>query len=870
MSIEEEGEAARRRFGNSTAIAERAREQWSFTGFETALKDIRYVLRTLRRTPAFTTVAVLSLALGIGANTIIFSAIDALMLKKLPVRDPDALTVVRVFVEQPGQALYEPSWTYPQFERMRSLVSAFSGFSATNMVDRSNLVASGPGGGPDPSEVHVVVASGDYFASTMGVEAAVGRTFTPEEDRAPGAGPVAVISDAYWDRRFGRARDVLGRTLTISGTAFTIIGVTPRGFGGEWTGRPADIWVPFTMVQQVLPEVPPGMQNHPARIVARRLRGVSPAQAQAAMQAAFEQMQRQSGVLPQSRVWVEVQPAATGYSPQRQSFTLPLAILMGMVALVLLIACVNVANLLLARSAARGREISVRLAIGAGASRIVRQLLTESLVLAAIAGALGVAFAIFGRRILQAYLALGALRTSGTSAPGQLPLSLDLKLDPRVFGFCAAICLLIGIGFGLAPALRAARVSIVAALRGAKTPPERGVAGRVLVILQVAVSVMLLVGAGLLARTLHNLRTQDLGMDRAHVLLVQTNSFANRPRPADLRSLWRIVQQRMSALPGVISASASNGTVVSGFEAVSVTNPLHVEGEATVAGGLPGFRTFLAPGFFRTMGIQMIAGREFTEADTDAAPRVVILNETMARNYFGNRNPIGLHIQFRNDPAPGTEVIGVVKDYVAGTPRDLQRKLALPYFSYQDRESNRNIGPMYVAVRVGSAPLAMADRVRAELRAIDPEMPILKIYTVDQQLEEVLVKDRMLAGLALALGVLVVALACLGLYGVIAYTVARRTGEIGTRLALGATRGAVLGMVLREGIGMVLAGIGIGLPAAFAAGRLIATRLYRIGAHDPLTLAGAALLLLCVAALAGFIPARRASRIDPMAALRYE
>jgi predicted permease len=870
LSMEEEGEAALRRFGNTTAIEERAREQWGFTGFETLLKDIRYALRTLHRSPGFAAVAVISLALGIGANTIIFSAIDKLMLRKLPVRDPDALVVVRVFVEQPGHPRAELTWPYPQFQRMRELARGFSGFSATNMVDRSNLVASGPGGGPDPSEVRVVVASGDYFVSTMGVGAAMGRTFTPDEDRAPGAGPVAVISDAYWERRFGRARDVVGRTLTMSGTAFTIIGVTPGGFSGEWTGRPADLWVPYTMVQQVLPEVPPGLQNHPARIVARRRAGVSLAQAQAATQAAFEQMQRQSGARPQARVWLEVQPAATGYSPQRESFALPLAILMAMVGLVLLIACVNVANLLLARSAARGREISVRLAIGAGASRIVRQLLTESLVLAAIAGALGAVFAIFGRRILESYLAMGAVRSSGTSAPAQLAVSLDLKPDPHVFGFCAAICLLIGIGFGLVPALRAARVSIVAALRGSKTQPGGGAAGRVLVILQVAVSAMLLVGAGLLVRTLHNLRTQNLGLDRDHVLLVQTNSFASQRGPAELRNLWQSVLQRVSALPGVISASAANGGVLSGFEPVNVSNPLRIEGETTVPNGLPGYRAFLAPGFFRTLGIQMVVGREFKEADTDAAPRVVVLNESLARHYFGDRNPIGLHIQFFNDPAQGTEIIGVVKDFVSGTPRDLQRKLGLTYFSYRDRESRRNIAPMHVAVRVAGAPLGMAARVREELRAIDPELPILKIYTVDQQLEEVLVKDRMLAGLAVALGVLVVALACLGLYGVIAYTVARRTSEIGTRLALGATRGAVLGMVLREGIVMVLAGIAIGIPAAFAAARLIAARLYGIGAHDPLTLAGAALLLLSVAALAGFVPARRASRIDPMVALRYE
>jgi predicted permease len=465
---------------------------------------------------------------------------------------------------------------------------------------------------------------------------------------------------------------------------------------------------------------------------------------------------------------------------------------------------------------------------------------------------------------------MGGVRSSGTSAPAQLAVSLDLKPDPRVFGFCAAICLLTGIGFGLAPALRASRASIVAALRGAKTQPGGGAAWRVLVILQVAVSAMLLVGAGLLARTLHNLRTQDLGMDREHVLVVQTNSLAGRRGPAELRSLWQIVQQRVSALPGVNSASAANGGVLSGFEPVNVSNPLRVEGEADLPGGLPGYRTFLAPGFFRTMGIQLVAGREFTESDTDAAPRVVILNEDMARHYFGNDNPIGRHIQFINDPAQGTEIIGVVKDFAAGTPRDFQRKLGLTYFSYRDRESRRNIGLMYLAVRAAGPPLAIAARVREELRAIDPQMPILRISTIDQQLEEVLVKDRMLAGLALALGVLVVALACLGLYGVIAYTVAHRTSEIGTRLALGATRGAVLGMVLREGIAMVLAGIAIGIPAAFAAARLIAARLYGIGAHDPLTLAGAALLLLVVAALAGFVPARRASRIDPMVALRYE
>ena len=465
---------------------------------------------------------------------------------------------------------------------------------------------------------------------------------------------------------------------------------------------------------------------------------------------------------------------------------------------------------------------------------------------------------------------MGAVRTSGTTAPALLPVSLDLKPDPGIFGFCAATCLLTGIGFGLAPALRASSTSIVDALRGSKTQAGRGTTSRVLVILQVAVSAMLLVGAGLLARTLHNLRTQDLGMDREHVLLVRTSALASKRGPVELRNLWQIVLQRVSALPGAISASVSNGRVLSGFEPVSVGGPLRVEGEPVVPAGLPGYRTFLAPGYFRTMGIPMVAGREFTEADTDAAPRVVVLNETMARHYFGNHDPIGKHLLFRNDPPPGTEVIGVVRDFAGGTPRDFERQLGLTYFSYRDRESSRNIAPLYVAVRTGGPPLAMAARVREELRAIDPELPILKIYTVDQQLEEVVAKDRMLAGLAVALGAVVVALACLGLYGVIAYTVAQRTSEIGTRLALGATRGAVLGMVLREGMAMALAGIAIGIPAAFAAARLIAARLFGIGAHDPFTLAGAALLLLCVAALAGFVPARRASRIDPMGALRYE
>ena len=872
MSVDEEGEAARRRFGNAAAIQERAREQWSFIGFETLLQDIRYALRTLRHSPGFASVAVLSLALGIGANTVIFSAIDALMLRKLPVRDPDALAMVRAFIEQPGHPSFELTWPYPDFQRMRALAHEFSGFSATWPVERLNLVASGPGGGPDPSEVRVELASGDYF-STMGVGAAMGRTFTPDEDRAQGAAPVVVISDQYWARRFGRAHDVLGRTLNISGTPFTIIGVTPRGFSGEWTGRPSDMWVPFTMTDQVLPEFP-GLKNHPTHIVARRRAGVSQGQAQAATAALFEQLQKQdsagAGAGPRARVWLEVQPAATGYSPQRESFVQPLAILMGMVGLVLLIASINVANLLLARSAARGREISVRLAIGAGAKRIVRQLLTESLVLAAIAGVLGAGFAIFGRSILEAYLDLGSVRTSGTSVPAQLPVSLDLAPDPRVFAFCAAICLLTGIAFGLAPALRAARTSIVSALRGAKTQPGRGTTGRVLVMLQVAASAILLVGAGLLARTLYNLRTQDLGMDREHILLVSTSAIATKRGPQELRNLWQIVQQRVSALPGVTSASLANGRVLGGFEAVSVNTPMRVEGEAMAATGLPGYRTFMAPGFFRTMGIQLAAGREFTESDTDAVRRVVILNEGMARHYFGNHNPIGRHIQFRNDPAPGTEIVGVVKDFASGTPRDVQRKLALTFFSYRDRESSRNIAPILVVVRVAGPPLAMAARVREELRAIDPELPILKISTVDQQLEEVLMKDRMMAALAVALGVVVVTLACLGLYGVIAYTVALRTGEIGTRMALGATRGAVLGMVLREGLAMVLAGIAIGIPAAFAAARLLASRLYGIGAHDPLTLAGAALLLLCVAALAGFIPARRASRIDPMVALRYE
>jgi len=855
---------------------------------QTLWQDLRYGARMLLKAPGFTLVAVFTLALGIGANTAIFSVIDALMLRRLPVDNPSQLVMVWTREDSPGRP--DSTFNHPTFVKFRELSQVFSGVAASWQIERSNLTINpraGAGGSvvPEAGQARVGLVSGDYF-STLGVNTLLGRKLNADDDRVPGGHPVAVLSYNYWEHRFAGAADVVGRSFTLNGVSYDIIGVTPRGFSGEWVGKPVDLWVPFMMCQQVIPEVP-GFQRHPTRVIARLKPGMTIGQAQAASHLLYQQTlgeEAGSNLTPQrqqeiSRQRIELEPAARGYSPQRDSFALPLALLMTAVGLVLLIACANVANLSLARAETRQREMSVRLALGATRGRIVRQLLTESILLAGLGAALGLLFAVWGTSAMASLASAAPVAMS--TARNTAGLSLDLQPDARVFAFTAALCLLTGILFGLAPALRAIRAPLSPNIneRSAGGLGRRSGLGKGLVIVQVALSLLLLVGAGLCARTLRNLKAENLGFERQRLLLVWTvPGQTGRQGPADA-DLWQTARERLTALPGVLSAGAMNGGMLTGYLAtpgnIGTGTPMLVEGQPIKRTNMPGGRSFITPRFFETMGIPLVAGREFTERDTDTAPPAVIINETMARFFFDNQNPVGRFVRWSANDTEPTEIVGVVKDFVRGTPRGVSQPELLTFFSYRHREAlNRGaqsrLRAMMVAVRTVDDPLKMATRIRQELREIDPNLPVLRINTIEEQLSDVLAQDRLTATLSGVFGALAVLLAGIGLYGVISFTVARRTNEIGIRMALGAQAGDALRLVIVEGMKLALMGVLLGLLTALALTRLIKGLLYGVNPIDPLTFFVVTALLVLVALLACWIPARRATKVDPMVALRCE
>jgi predicted permease len=849
-----------------------------FNPVEILFNDLRYGLRMMRRSPGVTAVAILSLALGIGANTAIFSVVDALMLRTLRVRSPEQLVELRKTSD--SSSGYNPWFGYLEFEKIRDRTEVFSSIAAINLLDRSNSgTVNGPDAGLDSGRLSVGLVSGTYF-DTMGADAVRGRALAVYDDQAPGGHPVTVISYGYWKRRFALAPDVVGRTLTLNGTAYTILGVTQSGFSGEWVGQPTDLWIPMAMQSQAMPDRPGLLSNDKnrswLRVLGRLKPNVTIQQAQAAVDVTYAQIERESvGANPTPQEVERIagrhlglESAARGYSPQRRDFAQPLGILMIIVVLVLLITCANMANLLLARSAARQREMAVRMAIGAGRMRIVRQLLTESILLAMMGGLIGLLLAVWGTNSLSTLTAQGPARMGSNWVAHSV--SLEVRPDARILAFTIAACVLTGILFGLAPAFRGSKVALSPALTG-RGADSHGAGRRfglrkMLVILQVALSLPLLVGAGLFVRTLRNLQSQNLGVDQEHLLMIWTAPEQTGRVGAALADLYPVVQERLSRLPGVLSVSPSTqGLLDGGPVAGGPSDGFRVEGQPSRAGLLMR-QTVIAPRFFETAGIPMLLGRDFTEWDAEKAPRVAIVNETMAHFFFGDENPIGKHFGMYGEVGTPWEIVGVVKAARYWSPRtENQGVCFMPYRQYLGF-----VRTMCVLVRTVGDPTPIAAEIRQELREIDPNLPVLRINTMKEHLNEVLGKERLIAVLSGAFGVLAGVLACLGLYGVMSYTAARKTNEMGIRLALGATPTGVQRIVMRESLSLAFLGIAIGLPATVGASRVIANLLFGISAADPLIIGGAALLMIGVAALAGFLPARRAARVDPMVALRWE
>jgi predicted permease len=806
----------------------------------------------LLKNPGFTAVAVLTLALGIGANTAIFSAVDVTLLKWLPVRNPEQLYLIA----HAGQRGVTEVNNFPFFEQLRDHNQSFTGLLAFN-PNQWKVTIQG--------EIEIVagqVVTGNYL-SVLGVNAVLGRILTLDDDKIPGGHPVAVISHAYWQRRFGKDPEVLGKTITINLTPFTIIGVTSPEFFGLQVGRSAEISVPMAMHSLVGSGAKLSERkfwwNLP--ILGRLKPGLKLEQAQAELDLLQQQFLAEAGMNPDGRkdffARVQLIPAQRGLAELRQQFSSPLHVLMGIVGMVLVIACANVANLLLARATVRQREVSIRIALGASRLRLIRQLLTESVLLALLGGGLGLLFAYWGAQFLLGFI-----------PPRDTPLTLQFSPDGRILAFTAGVSLLTGILFGLTPAWRATRVQLNTTLKG-KThnfglSQARMGLGKALIVSQIALSLLLLVGAGLFVRSLQKLRQVETGFNNwDHILLVSIDCYGTGYKGPKLSALHQALLEKMNALPEVRSASLSTATPIRG--GVDSTR-IFVPGAAPRSENEDIQVSVVAPKYFETMGIPLVVGRDFGPQDGEHSPKVTVVSESMARHYFPNENPLGRRFSLtRQEASEEREIIGVVKDAKFDNLRTGNARIV--YLSHQQDWTRPSIT---FALRTTGDPAALMTPVRHTIQSAGKDIPVTGIRTLATQMNEVLAKERLVATLSGFFGLLALLLACIGLYGLMAYAVTRRTNEIGIRMALGARGQDVLRLIMRETMLLVLPGVALGLGAAVVTTRFISSLLFGLAATDPVTLMAAALLLIVVAAFAGYLPAHRAARVDPMEALRCE
>ena len=846
--------------------------------------DVRYGLRQLRANPGFTAVVAISLALGIGANTAIFSLLDAVLLETLPVKQPRQLVLLKwsakdwpdvvedlegsSFKDERTGLSWSESFSYPMFEQIRDHSRAFSEtFAFAANTQRVNVSMNGRAGTAGAQMV-----SGNYFEG-LGVYALHGRPILPSDD-APSAPPIVVLSHRFWQRQFGQDTSIVGKTMAVNGTSFTVAGIAPPEFFGLEPGSPPDIFVPLSQYPHLLPEysaaatemagaTTPSPLTNDSRVwwavVVGRLRpGMTEARAQAELRVLFDQslgLSKRAYSDPKRPV-LGILPASRGLDWLRRKFSQPLFVLMAMVGMVLLIACTNAAGLLLARAAARQREIAVRLSLGARRSRLIRQLLTESILLAAVAGGVGLLLARWSGPVLVAWL-----------SSGRSPVVIALHLDAKVLAFTVLVSALTGIVFGLAPAWRAKRVSLAPALKqgpGSARRAGRFGPGRILVAGQVALCLVLLVGAGLFLRTLRNLQNADLGFQRDHLLQFSVQPGLNGYQGARLAGYYEELQQRIQATPGVRSVGLSQHALIGG--GVSTSSAL-IPGYTSGKRRVDVYRNGVGPGFFETMGIPQVLGRAIGARDGPLAPKVAVVNERLVKDYFHGDNPIGHRLRFGSIAHPRDfEIVGVVKDARYSRLRDEPPPTA--YLSYL--QESVVSAAMTFEVRSRGDPHVLAGSIRQEALALDKDVPLADIKTQTEAIAQELMQERVFARLTSVFGSLALALACIGLYGTMAYTVTRRTNEIGIRMAVGAGPGDILRMVLRESSRLVVPGSLAGLLAALAVTRLIRSQLYGLTPHDPFTLINAALLLAAVTLLAAWLPARRASRVDPLRALRNE
>jgi predicted permease len=975
LSEDEALAAARRTFGNVMRTEEQFYESRRWLWWDHLRQDIRYGLRMLRKSPGFSAVAILTLALGIGANTAIFSLIDAVMLRSLPVENPSQLVLLKWDARKPPNvhgymsagdcpSNLRPgadnpggcSFSEPMFREIAQ-ANIFSGTAAFANTGRLDLTGNG-----SPSVINGQLVSGDFFR-TMGLKAATGRLIDATDDK-PAAAPVAVLNYGYWQSTFGGSRDVVGRTIELNNVAFTIIGVAEQRFTGITPGSDYDVWLPLSDAQRITDTMRwRDRQNDVSYwwlvIIGRLKPGTQLAQAQAPLSGLFRNemlhgtaplfhsgeaagtlapqtgapaggnsarpmpavpqrapgmgsvpiqrgavgapmppsagntaviMAAPSGAVPAGAARgsetangpktlstaadnpeITLAPAQSGLTGSRTRYSNPLYVLMLAVGIILLIACANVAGLMLARAAARQKEMAVRLALGAGRARIVRQLFTESIMLSVLGGALGILFAYWGAHTIISFVSSNQPR----------PLGFATGVDLRVLAFTVAVSLLTGILFGIAPAFRGARVDLTSALKegeGSSTSAARGSAkwfsiGNALVVAQVALAIVVLVGAGLLVRTLANLRNVDVGFDSHNILIFGIDPTLIGYKGPQADSLYRDLQGRLSETPGVKSASysmmplLSNGLMITDFHWPGT--PQDQESEADMLG--------IGPNFFETMHIPFLIGRAFTASDfklsvsndgasPTSAPTPVIVNHAFVEKYLGKENPLGKQFGQADASADGPassgyEIVGVVRD---AKYNDLRREIHAMMYMPQ------RFGGATFELRTAADPQAILPAIREVVSQVNTNLPLYDVKTESEQIDRLLFQERLIARLSSFFGLLALVLACVGLYGLLSYEVSRRTREIGIRMTLGAHQGNVLKLVLRQGIVLALVGAALGIGVALGVTRYLTSMLYDVRANDPLTLIAVAVLLVLVALAACYVPARRAMRVDPMVALRHE
>ncbi|MBV9764807.1 MAG: ABC transporter permease [Acidobacteriaceae bacterium] len=873
--------AARRRLGNRSLIKEATREMWTWTSLERLGQDLRIGLRGLAKTPGFTAVAVSTLALGIGANTAMFTVINAALLRTLPARDPERLVILSN-PEAHGIGVGDGSgprymYAYSEFEALRDHNQVFSGLCAVDSsVRRSQIVVQGAAPTEESEQADVSMVSGDYF-SVLGIRAYRGRTFTAEVDKAPHANPVAVISHNYWRNRFALDPSVIGRKIRIRRTTFDIIGVAQAGFSGETVGVSSDIWVPLSMQNEVFPawtdflEKPldPLQKIFWLQLIARLKPGVTLSQAQSGIHLTLRQI-RQAEVTEMSvdrrreylNFSIKLTDGSRGATNLGDSVRDPLTILMAVVGLVLLIACANVANLLAARGARRQREIAVRLALGAGRRRLLQQLLIESMLLAMLGGALGLVLARWGASLLVRMVSTESHR-----------VFLDLHPDPGVLAFTLGISLLTGLLFGLAPGFRATRLDLNAALKGsAKGTVSRELnhgrmpAGRILVAGQIALSLSVLIVAGLFLHSFQKLTKVNPGFDHDHILefnvgFLESSGYKG---PA-VHRVHKELLERLREIPQVKGATLA---FMGLFVGNDTGDQISVDGSKPHTDSEHSVRKDLVPAnHFADIGQPLLMGREFNNEDEHSSQLVGVINQALANKYFPNANPIGRRIWFGHDHPQQFVVIGVVADSKHNSVREpTVGEFWMPFFNAEGDE------PSFCTFQVrytGNRSEVVA-AIRAAVKAAAPAVPPIEVRTMNELMGESLTTQRLISQLSSFFGVLALTLAAIGLYGVMAYNVASKTNEIGIRVAIGALPRDILSNILKETVLLVGLGVAFGLPSIWISKRWISSQLFGLSSLDPLVIALAVLVLTVVTVVAGFIPARWASRIDPVAALRYE